>query len=99
MDEKWLKIVEYCKGVSQLCQALAESLEKQQCDEEEKTTETKNMEEQTVTFDAISALAKKKAAEGKSAEVKAIINGCGVEKLSAISKEYYAYVFEKLEAI
>ena len=65
MDEKWLKLAEYCKGVSQLCQALAESIEKQTDIKAEKKAETKKEDEQSVTLEAVSALAKKKSGRRK----------------------------------
>ena len=95
MDEKWLKLAEYCKGVSKLCQALAESIESQP--NTKKKAEKK--EEQPITLEVLSVLAKKKAAESKSTEVKAVITECGVKKLSDVPQEFYTEVFKKLEAI
>ncbi len=91
MEEKWLKLAEQFRGMAQLCQAFAESVESQ--------PNTKKKEEQPITLEVLSTMAKKKAAEGKSTEVKAVITECGVKKLSDVPQEFYTEVFKKLEEI
>lgn len=58
-----------------------------------------NFETPPITLETIGALAKKKAANGKSKEVKSIITECGVKKLSDIPQELHADVYMRLEAI
>ncbi len=98
MKEKdYLEFAVIYENLADKYRALAESVKSQTDTKLEKNAETK--EEQSVTFEVISALAKRKAAEGKSLEVKAIITEGGVKKLSDIPQELYAEVHKKLEAI
>lgn len=100
MKENYLKLAECYEKLAENYRAMAESTAESA--EAVQTTAAKAEEkadEQSVTFEDISTLAKKKAAEGKSAEVKAVITECGVKKLSDIPEDLYADVFKKLEAV
>ncbi len=97
--EDYLEFAVMYENLAEKYRSLAESTEKKTDIKAEKNAETKKADKQPITLETISALAKKKAAEGKSAEVKTIITECGVKKLSDVPREFYAEVLKKLEAI
>ena len=95
--EDYLEFAVMYENLAEKYRSLAENIEKKTDTKAEKKAETKD--EQPVTFETVSTLAKKKAANGKSSKVKAIITECGVKKLSDIPQEFYVDVFKKLEVI
>ena len=114
MKEQYLKLAEVYDALAECYRALAESTSEAERENSTADTQPKpqknkilaadhdvhfDVEPDKVTFEMVSGLAKKKATEGHSKEVKAIISECGVKKLSDIPPDMYTQVHEKLEEL
>ena len=112
MKEQYLRLAEVYDALADCYRALAESSAETQnstADTQPKPQKNKilaadhdvpfDVEPDKVTFEMVSEMAKKKATEGHSKEVKAIITECGVKKLSDIPPDMYTQVYEKLEEL
>ena len=114
MKEQYLRLAEVYDALAECYRALAESTAEAETESSTADTQPKpqknkilaadhdvpfDVEPDKVTFEMVSASAKKKATEGHSKEVKAIITECGVKKLSDIPPDMYTQVYEKLEEL
>ena len=82
-------------SIQELCVATTETSNKV----EEKVEHANSKKEIQVTLEEVRGILAKKSQEGKSSEVRNLIQSYGVTKLSEINEDDYADLFKKAEVL
>lgn len=107
MNEKLLELAESLVKVAEGLRGLVDVTAEQKVDKAvDDSTESKTEEHQdeapigkNITIETIRAVLAKKSQEGKTKEVKVLLNKYNAEKLSAVNPEHYPALFKDAEVL